>query len=532
MDNNIISEDGNIHDQTRRPSTLTVQQNADNQMIDIIDLCTPTMDTNSTSSPSLTHVQRFPNLEHRLSILPWFPFNQQQQQVQQACPLFVNIPSHQLSEKELIFRQFNVFKPACEIINNDLILPSFLREKYQLYFGDLMKRLKVNMAIIDFNYTRLNEYIRKVSYERMYVFNLVSNHTLQLDENEYPIALEFYLQFDINMFYMKTCELRYARPRTMNEGLFCIEEPEASYELSEYGNCGLCYPNYDTTYRTRKSIIEFSRAHKHTFLNGYQTILNCSASCHTQNIIYVLTCPCNEYDYIGVTSESLHDRLINHREHGNRIIHEFLIGQDNIKRDLPRSGKANDIVTKDRMKLYQHSARCSAAIQIFLDANRQYWRFIPMTCEEAQTSGEYMIKRRNLSDELDWNRRSKHDTSIYVEAVPQPPNGYIFSNRQVALQMEYFHYKKDINLPNLDIDLYNATIVAVLPETSTEMFRLLIESLFITHADTKLNSIGNMIRGIDLPDFNPWLIRGDQWCQGLLRRPKPRHRSNQDIIQE
>ncbi|CAF4725071.1 unnamed protein product, partial [Rotaria sp. Silwood2] len=25
-----------------------------------------------------------------------------------------------------------------------------------------------------------------------------------------------------------------------------------------------------------------------------------------------------------------------HREHGNRIMHEFLLGQENITRDLPR----------------------------------------------------------------------------------------------------------------------------------------------------------------------------------------------------
>ncbi|CAF4369081.1 unnamed protein product, partial [Adineta steineri] len=42
----------------------------------------------------------------------------------------------------------------------------------------------------------------------------------------------------------------------------------------------------------------------------------------------------------------------------------------------------------------------------------------------------------------------------------------------------------------------------------------------------------NMIRGFDLPDFNPWLIRGDQWCQGLLRRPKPICKNNQDNMQE
>ncbi|CAF4348887.1 unnamed protein product, partial [Adineta steineri] len=139
MDDNTITEDENIPDQTRRPTTLTIPHNTDNQIIEIIDLCTPTMDTTTTASPSLTHVQR-------LSILASFPFNQQEQQ---GLPLFANIPSRQLSEKQLIFRQPNVHKPAFQIVDNDLTLPSFLREKHQLYFGDLMKRLKVDMAILD-----------------------------------------------------------------------------------------------------------------------------------------------------------------------------------------------------------------------------------------------------------------------------------------------------------------------------------------------------------------------------------------------
>ncbi|CAF1440915.1 unnamed protein product, partial [Adineta steineri] len=164
MDDNTTAENKIIRDQIIRPSTLTLQQNADNQTTEIIDLCTPTMDTNSTASPSLTHVQQFPNLEHRFSILASFPFHQEQQQ--QGFPLFANIPSRQLSEKQLVFRQSNVHKPAFQIIDNDSTLPSFLREKHQLYFGDLMKRLKVDMAILDFNYTRLNQYIRKMSYER------------------------------------------------------------------------------------------------------------------------------------------------------------------------------------------------------------------------------------------------------------------------------------------------------------------------------------------------------------------------------
>jgi hypothetical protein len=100
-------------------------------------------------------------------------------------------------------------------------------------------------------------------------------------------------------------------------------------------------------------------------------------------------------------------------------------------------------------------------MQIFLDANLQYWRFIPMSIEESQRPEQQSIQHPHLSDVLDWNLRSKEDCSIYVEAVPKPPTGYTFSTRQIILQTQYFHKKRDQILPNADIDLYNATIVAV-----------------------------------------------------------------------
>ena len=117
---------------------------------------------------------------------------------------------------------------------------------------------------------------------------------------------------------------------------------------------------------------------------------------------------------------------------------------------------------KDRMKLYQHSAQCPVAMQIFLDANQQYWPFVPMTIEESQQSEQQSIRHSiEFSDQLDWNVRSKEDCRRYVKAVPKPPTGYTFSNQQILLQTHYFHQKRDRNLPNQDIDLYDATIVAV-----------------------------------------------------------------------
>ena len=59
------------------------------------------------------------------------------------------------------------------------------------------------------------------------------------------------------------------------------------------------------------------------------------------------------------------------------------------------------------------------------------------------------------------------------------------------------------------------------------MFRNLLESLFITYAQTQLNSIGNVLTTDQqshhsYPLNNPWLLRGDEWYQGLLRRPQPK----------
>ncbi|CAF4150666.1 unnamed protein product [Rotaria sp. Silwood2] len=502
------------------------------EIIEVIDLCTPDIDINDISiesvvlqkaSTSDTTKERFPNLHRRLSILPCFPTNNNKQNY--GDPLLPNIPPRQLTKEELARRHSGAFKPAFNIINYDSTIPSFLREKYHMYFTVLLERLKVDISILDYNYTRLNKYMRMLAYEQMRVFNLRPHEVQHIDEKEYPIALEFFLQFDVNMFYMKTCSFRHARPRTLNEGLFCLQEPEARYELVACGNCGLCYPQYDMTHRSKKSIVEFNQAHQHTFISGYQAILNCSASCHTRNIIYALTCPCGKFDYIGVTINSLHDRLRKHREHGNRIMHEFLLGQENITRDLPR-GKLNEILVKDRMKLYQHSAQCPTAMQIFLDANPQYWRFVPMTLEESRRPEQQIIQPIIFSEELSWTIRCKEDTRICVETVPKPPEGYTFSNRQIILQTQYFHKTRDGTLPNQNIDLYNATIVAVLPETCTDMFRYTIESLFITHAESNLNTIGNVLnenRNIGYyPMNNPWLVRSDEWCQGLLRRPQPK----------
>lgn len=104
--------------------------------------------------------------------------------------------AYQLSRSELTRRQSGVFKPAFDIVNYDSMISSFLREKYHMFFSDLLERLKVDMTILDYNYTRLNKCIHTLVYEQMRVFNLQLDEIPRINEKEYPLALEFFLQFD------------------------------------------------------------------------------------------------------------------------------------------------------------------------------------------------------------------------------------------------------------------------------------------------------------------------------------------------
>ena len=166
------------------------------------------------------------------------------------------------------------------------------------------------------------------------------------------------------------------------------------------------------------------------------------------------------------------------------------------------------------------------AMQIFLDANPQYWRFIPMAVDESIAPEQSIIHRPVLSDEINMQYRTKQDAVACTDAIPRPPTNYVFSNRQLVLQTQYFHQNRDKTLPNMNIDLYQATIVAVLPDECSDMFRNTIEALFVTYAESQLNTFGNVVieeaQINENPAFNPWFLRDGTWCQGLLRRPQPK----------
>lgn len=82
------------------------------------------------------------------------------------------------------------------------MLPSFFREKYQAFFSDLLERLKVDISILDYNYTRLNKFMMQLMCEQIQVFNIGIEEIPTIEEKEYPLALEFFLQFD-GLFFIK-----------------------------------------------------------------------------------------------------------------------------------------------------------------------------------------------------------------------------------------------------------------------------------------------------------------------------------------
>ena len=83
--------------------------------------------------------------------------------------------------------------PTSILVNTNI--PSFFWPLYQDLYSSLVERLHLDVAIIDYNYDRLSKCINMWAKERIERFNR-SIDEVTLDEREYPIALEFYLQID------------------------------------------------------------------------------------------------------------------------------------------------------------------------------------------------------------------------------------------------------------------------------------------------------------------------------------------------
>ena len=86
----------------------------------------------------------------------------------------------------------------------------------------------------------------------------------------------FLLNFLVESFFMKTCTFHHSKPRSIEEGLFCINVPEARYGMKQCRdiNCRFCYERLDLTHRL-ECAMHFSNNQLHHFVNHYQVYLNC-----------------------------------------------------------------------------------------------------------------------------------------------------------------------------------------------------------------------------------------------------------------
>ncbi|CAF1623646.1 unnamed protein product [Rotaria sp. Silwood1] len=445
--------------------------------------------------------------------------------------LLANIPVTHLAPNEIARRQQG--SHTCDA----LILMNMYNygDTFSLSEQDVEElaiRLNVEKSIITFNADRLRVICYTLlAFHESFRRNVLCMADVALKEpalmsKQMAILLEFYLQIDVDLFYMKTCSYRGAIPHSTTEGLFCgKDEPQARYCVVPCGNlfCLCCYPK--NSYKKNESwpVIDFVSSSMHQFVNGYTTYLNCPATCTTTNIVYAMTCPCGHYDYVDSTTETLSHAMAYHREHGNRIVHETLTGSRLFRGSLFDNDEEEKELA-NKMRLYQHSARCPIALRTFLDCNPNYWCFVPLHCDEALSENAAYFQKNPIGDpelvyRTEMTSAANHRVDHYLQHVPLEPNGYVFSYRQVQKQRLFFQHfvcSAIQHLPYHAIDLYKMAIIAVLPDDRSILLRYMIETLFIIHGETKLNMICPIGSDVMQRYGHPYHV---VWCANLNRLP-------------
>ena len=124
------------------------------------------------------------------------------------------------------------------------------------------------------------------------------------------------------------------------------------------------------------------------------------------------------------------------------------------------------------MRLYQHSARCPTAMQLFLNCYPHYWIFVPMPISILQQENVDYIKSEQVIASSTSTRsfttatttstiRNDADIQLCLNNIPLPPHNYHFSKQQRDAQIDFFRNRKDQQLPDLPLNLYDASVIVV-----------------------------------------------------------------------
>ena len=230
----------------------------------------------------------------------------------------------------------------------------------------------------------------------------------------------------------------------------------------------------------------------------------------------MLTCICGQYDYISSTQYTLNDIVDYHRQQTNRLIIEHLLNGEPFSNFCTCSNNQLDRKRTTRMRLYQHFAHCSKVLQLFLENNPIYWCFIPMKIEHVQFDDLSYLSTLSSINTTNDDKQTNTMIDHYLANVPKSPIGYQFSKRQHDEQRHFFQtFNPEQYCSHSIIDFYHATIVAVLPKSCSMMLPQMIEILFVTHAETKLNSINLLTGDNDLLYGLPF-HQDRIWCEHLV----------------
>jgi hypothetical protein len=231
------------------------------------------------------------NSQRRVGLLPAYP-SARDRADKHAILLLSNVAQldRERREKESFCGGHGI--GTFELKQNRFMDPidSFMIDLYRDLFVEPSQRWKIECSIIDYNLCRL----RKC----MTLYTAQTNEPALLSFDEWPIALEFYLQIDgkdspssssfvrlhflrfsmglVDMFFMKTCQFRGAEPRSFDEkgevpeGILCEAPPKARYAMvpCRDQHCFLCQS---------KTAVQFASNQSHRFVNQYEAILNCHA---------------------------------------------------------------------------------------------------------------------------------------------------------------------------------------------------------------------------------------------------------------
>jgi hypothetical protein len=166
--------------------------------------------------------------------------------------------------------------------------------------------------------------------------------------------------------------------------------------------------------------------------------------------------------------------------------------------------KSEETKINDENWLCQHAARCPKLMQAFLDCNPAFWCFVPIPTDRTLRASMFAPPEQLLQQPLGQitttvtplppERRNETLSMRFTNNIPKPPGKYVFKREQFTEQKLFFKYGKDRDPIKIDnLNFYNPTIVAVLPDQCSDTVKKFIESLCITHGECQLNKSGRLI---------------------------------------